>query len=79
MAGLAYDSSLGFAETCGFRNGANFAFPPYDFEREGPCSFLEIPLAIMDGSLQLSSRSLKRDPLEIAETIAAGNAMGSTR
>lgn len=68
-AGLAYDSSLGFAETCGFRNGANFAFPPYDFEGERPCSFLEIPLAIMDGSLQRASRTLRKDPQEITETI----------
>jgi hypothetical protein len=46
-----YDSTLGFAEVAGFRNGACFAFPPYDFSREGPCAFLEIPLALMDVSL----------------------------
>ena len=68
-AGLAYDSSLGFSETCGFRNGANCAFPPYDFERERPCSFLEIPLVIMDGSLHQSSRSLGKDPQPIADQI----------
>jgi hypothetical protein len=65
-AGLAYDSSLGFAETCGFRNGANFAFPPYDFENERPCDFLEIPLVIMDGALHQASQNLR----ELAEGIA---------
>jgi len=68
-AGFAYDSSLGFSETCGFRNGANFAFPPYDFENEQPCSFLEIPLVIMDGSLQSASRKLRRNPQDIADEI----------
>ena len=68
-AGLVYDSSLGFAEICGFRNGANFAFPPYDFETERPCSFLEIPLVIMDGSLQQTARTLRKNPLEISEEI----------
>jgi len=68
-AGLVYDSSLGFAEMCGFRNGANFAFPPYDFENERPCSFLEIPLVIMDGSLQEAARVLRRKPQEVAEEI----------
>jgi hypothetical protein len=68
-AGVTYDSSLGFAETCGFRNGANFAFPPYDLENERPCSFLEIPLVIMDGSLQMASGTLQRCPQEIADEI----------
>lgn len=68
-AGLAYDSSLGFSETCGFRNGANFAFPPYDFEHERPCSFLEIPLVIMDGSLRRASQTLREDPQALADGI----------
>lgn len=70
-AGLAYDSSLGFSETCGFRNGANFAFPPYDFEKERACSFLEIPLVIMDGSLLHASRTLREDPQTMADRILA--------
>lgn len=68
-AGLTYDSSLGFSETCGFRNGANFAFPPYDFENERPCPFLEIPLVIMDGSLFAAARRLRREPQSVADEI----------
>lgn len=68
-AGLAYDSSLGFSETCGFRSGANFAFPPYDFENERPCSFLEIPLAVMDGGLLQAARTLRRDPQAVADQV----------
>jgi hypothetical protein len=54
--GLQFDSSMGFSEIPGFRNGASFAFPPYDIENERPHNFLEIPLAIMDGSLVEASR-----------------------
>jgi hypothetical protein len=50
-AEFVYDSTLGFSHTVGFRNGACFAFPPYDFEREEPYPFLEIPLAVMDSAL----------------------------
>jgi hypothetical protein len=50
-AGATYDASLGWSNTIGFRAGACFAFPPYDFEREHAVSFLEIPLAIMDRCL----------------------------
>ncbi len=46
-----YDASLGWSETIGFRAGACFAFPPYDFVSEKPAGFLELPLAIMDCSL----------------------------
>jgi len=68
-SGLAYDSSIGFAEMCGFRNGANFAYPPYDFEAERAFDFLEIPLVIMDGSLPEASRTLRMKPQEIADRI----------
>ena len=54
---LVYDSTLGFSEDVGFRNGASFAFPPYNFEREEPYRFLEIPLALMDSALISASQS----------------------
>lgn len=68
-AELVFDSTLGFSETIGFRNGASFAFPPYDFKRERPCSFLEIPLALMDVNLESLSRSLHEDPQDLADEI----------
>jgi hypothetical protein len=68
-ADLLFDSSLGFSDTVGFRNGASFAFPPYDFKRERAHTFLEIPLAIMDGSLIEISRATGQSPLSIAETV----------
>ena len=68
-AGLTYDSTLGFPETVGFRNGANFAFPPYDFKREKAYEFLEIPLVIMDGGLQAASVASRAKPQEIADEV----------
>ena len=51
QASLLYDSSLGWSECVGFRGGACFAFPPYNFTEERAATFLEIPLAVMDVSL----------------------------
>ena len=50
-SGLCYDSSLGFAEQIGFRNGLCFPFYPYDFENEKPYNFLEFPFQMMDKTL----------------------------
>src|SRR5262249_21810807 len=58
-AGLIADSTLGFSDMPGFRNGAAFAFPPYDLVRERPCTFLEVPLVLMDGALQAAALRLK--------------------
>jgi len=50
--GALYDTSLGWAYKPGFRAGACFAFPPYNFADERPANFLEIPLVFMDVSLE---------------------------
>lgn len=46
-----YDSSLGFAEVEGFRNGTCHPFLPYDLEQDRVLRFWEIPLHVMDGTL----------------------------
>ena len=68
-AGLLFDSTLGFSDTAGFRNGASFAFPPYDFRNERPHSFLEIPLALMDGNIEADSRSSGESAREVANDV----------
>jgi hypothetical protein len=65
-AGVAYDSSLGWSDRIGFRAGASFAFPPYNFDEERPANFLEIPLAVMDQSL----RNLGNSEAEWCDQIA---------
>jgi hypothetical protein len=49
-SGALYDASLGW-DCPGFRAGACFAFPPYNFDRESAATFLEIPLAVMEQGL----------------------------
>ncbi|MFH5883339.1 polysaccharide deacetylase family protein [Halalkalibaculum sp. DA3122] len=49
--GLEYDSTLGFSEHVGFRNGICHPFPLYDLENNRPTTVLEIPLAVMDVTL----------------------------
>lgn len=68
-AGLLADSSLGFPDMIGFRNGASFAFPPYDFAKEAPYPFLEIPLVLMDGSLEATSRQFHQPAAQLAEAV----------
>ena len=51
-AGFDYDSSLAFAEHEGFRCGCSFPFRPYSLAEERPLDLVELPLAVMDGTLQ---------------------------
>jgi hypothetical protein len=50
-AGALFDTSVGWQSRIGFRAGACFAYPPYNFAEERPARFLEIPLAVMDQAL----------------------------
>jgi peptidoglycan/xylan/chitin deacetylase (PgdA/CDA1 family) len=49
--GLAYDTSLGYAERPGPRAGFSFPFFPWDLAREQPARFVELPLVLMDATL----------------------------
>ena len=64
QAGVAYDSTLGFAEQFGFRNSYCLPFFPFDFERGEAHPFLEIPLNVMDTTLHHPSY-LQLGPEEI--------------
>jgi hypothetical protein len=68
-AGLLADSTLGFSEAVGFRNGACFAFPPYNFAQERPCNFLEVPLVLMDGGLEAEARVSGTSPEQLAQEV----------
>lgn len=47
-AGLAYDSTLGFADALGFRTGTCHPYHPWLFDEDRESSLLEIPLVVMD-------------------------------
>jgi hypothetical protein len=72
-AGLAYDTSLGFADAPGFRAGIAHPFRPWDLERDAPLDLVEIPLAAMDVTfseeqyLGLSASAAERRLLDLVE------------
>lgn len=70
-SGALYDSSAGFADQPGFRHGASFPFPPWDFEREQPFPLLEIPLAVMEAALEAHG-----DAPAVAHTVLANAVSG---
>jgi hypothetical protein len=49
--GMAYDSSIGFAEQCGFRAGTCVPYRPWLFPLNRQADLLEIPLIVMDRTL----------------------------
>ena len=49
--GFKYDTTFGYPDMPGFRNGMCHPFRPYDLEMDKEIDILEIPLTIMDGSL----------------------------
>ncbi|MEZ5125930.1 MAG: glycosyltransferase [Thermoleophilia bacterium] len=51
-AGFDYDTSLAFAEHEGYRCGCSFPYRPYDLARDRALNLVELPLAVMDGTLQ---------------------------
>jgi hypothetical protein len=50
--GFRYDTTLGFPDFFGFRAGIARPFRPWSFDRDAPLDLLEIPLAVMDATLQ---------------------------
>jgi peptidoglycan/xylan/chitin deacetylase (PgdA/CDA1 family) len=50
-AGFKYDSTLGFADQVGFRNGMCHPFKPVDIQTGNQIPIFELPLIIMDASL----------------------------
>ena len=74
--GLAYDTTLGYAEAPGFRAGIAQPFRPWNFEEERPLDLVEIPLAAMDVTfsapryLGLPPRAAERRLLDLVDWAA---------
>ncbi len=51
MVGFEYDSTLGYADHIGFRNGMCHPFRPYDLQTNRWLGITEIPLAVMADTL----------------------------
>ncbi|MCK8517541.1 polysaccharide deacetylase family protein [Methanoculleus sp. 7T] len=50
-AGFGYDTTLGYPDMVGFRNGMCHPFRPYNLRTDTEVSILEVPMIIMDGTL----------------------------
>ncbi len=74
-SGTLYDTSLGW-DCCGFRSGACFAFPPYNFESERAARFLEIPLAVMEIGLVTSGTPAKTWFDQVVRVLSASRTYG---
>jgi len=51
-AGFLYDTTFGYADQVGFRNGMCYPFKPFNLESGKPIEILEIPLNVMDRTLE---------------------------
>lgn len=47
---MQWDSTLGFAETLGFRAGTCRGFPVFDFLKREPIQLIEVPLSMMEAT-----------------------------
>ena len=60
-SGLKYDSSLGFAESVGFRNSYCLPFYLYDIKNNKSTDLIEIPLNVMDVSFGKKYMGIKKE------------------
>ncbi len=58
-AGFSYDSTFGYSNSVGFRNGMCHPFRPYNLKEGRKINILEIPLVIMDDALFATSKSFE--------------------
>jgi len=78
QAGFTYDTTLAFAEHEGFRCGCSFPFRPYCLAEERALDLVELPLAVMDGTLQEAHyRGLAAEDAEFAAASVLGRALHS--
>jgi hypothetical protein len=74
--GAWYDCTAGYADRIGFRHGAAFPYPPYDFKAEAPFPLLELPLAIMDSSLYAMGNTGRSWPAAAHRVLTASKQYG---
>ena len=77
--GILYDTTLGYADSIGFRAGTSIPFKPYDLEENKILELWEIPLIVMDTSLKnaqycnLSPQEGYEKIIELMETVRKYN------
>jgi len=67
--GIKYDTTLGFAESIGFRNSYCHPYYLYDFKNNCRSEVLEIPLIVMDTTLRKYCRINQHEVLSILDPL----------
>jgi len=67
--GLAYDSTVGFADQPGFRAGTAVPYRPWLLEENRQANLLEIPLIVMDGTLSDYMHLSQTESLSVVEEL----------
>jgi hypothetical protein len=70
-AGLAEDSTLGYAAEPGFRCGTCKPFPVFDIHQREQLPLIERPLLIMDVSFRMYKKLSIQESIELCEKIIA--------
>jgi len=68
-AGFLYDTTFGYADCIGFRNGMCYPFYPYDAVKNEFIDIIELPLIVMDATLFYYMRFDKSASLKICRKI----------
>jgi hypothetical protein len=80
-AGFAYDATFGFASEVGWRAGAALPYRPFDGDAEKLSDFVEIPPAVMDGTLfqykRLAGEEASAATLRVVDEAAAAGGLCS--
>ena len=58
-SGFYYDSSLGYPDKIGYRNGFCWVYSPYVIGKEEEIKFFELPLSVMDSALFEESKTME--------------------
>lgn len=67
--GLAYDSSVGFAEQIGFKAGTCIPYQPWLFPLNRRADLIEIPILVMDRTLLAYMKLTKEESIHAVKTI----------
>jgi len=59
LAGFRYDTTIGYSNGVGFKNGMCHPFKPYNITADKKMGILEIPMAVMDCALFEHTRSFR--------------------
>lgn len=68
-AGFKYDTTFGYANSIGFRNGMCHPFKPFSLDSDKKINILELPLIIMDSALFNSKNYYNREWDELKKLI----------